>query len=91
MARPTEQYVSVRELALLVRTPSRTIERMVRFELIAPTVSEPALFFKPEVIPRVQKLVRLRIELGVGWSSMGVVLALMDKVKDLERQLDQGR
>ncbi len=85
----TDEYINARELALVTRTRKRTIERLVSFELVKPAKEAPELLFTPDVVPRVNRLIRLHIELGVGWSSMEVVLELMDRVKYLEREIDR--
>jgi hypothetical protein len=41
-----------------------------------------------EYLSLVRKILRLRYDLGVSWSSMDLVLQLLDHIEALERQID---
>ena len=43
--------------------------------------------FGPEALPRVRRMLRLRRDLQVGWTSLGLVLDLLERVERLEREL----
>ncbi|MBN1670377.1 MAG: hypothetical protein JXR37_05065 [Kiritimatiellae bacterium] len=86
-SRQTECLLNVQELAFLAGTSRRIIERMVWFEVIEPARSEPEPGFPPQAVARVRRVLRIRDELGVSWSSMGLVLELMERVAQLEAEL----
>ena len=88
MGNRTDEYITARELALMARTRTRTIERLVYLELVRPVKKEPELQFKSDVVPQIRRMLRLHVELGVGWTSMDVVLKLLDRVERLEQQRD---
>ena len=75
------------ELASLVGVREQVVRRMVRLELIQPRRSTPEWRFTPELVPRVRRLVRLHYQLEVSWSSMPMVLDLLDRIEILEARL----
>ena len=79
--------ITITELAYIVGTKKRIIERMVKFELIEPIKQDPEFIFESETIPIIKRLIRLHSQLGVSWSSMALVTDLLDRIEDLESQL----
>jgi hypothetical protein len=79
-----EQLLTVHDLACLTGTAARLIERMVSLDLIEPTRNRPQPCFRSDALARVRKIRRLHVELGVSWSSMGVVLDLLERIEELE-------
>lgn len=88
---PHQNIVTIRELACLVGTSRRVIERLVWFEIIEPVQTEPEHYFPVDILPLVTRILRIREHLGVSWSSMGLVLDLLDRIEDLESQRVNGR
>lgn len=43
--------------------------------------------YRVEKLPRTRKMLRLHYDLGVGWTSMDLVLRLLDRLAELERRL----
>jgi hypothetical protein len=39
------------------------------------------------MIPRLKKILRLHDKLGVSWTSMGLVMDLLDQIENLEKQI----
>jgi hypothetical protein len=64
-----------------------TLLRLVRLGLIEPVRTEPEPVFELGVLVRVLRIQRLRRDLSVGLSSMGLVLDLLERVERLEREL----
>ena len=79
-----ENYLTTSELAFMIGTRTRVIERLVTLELIKPARRKPTTCFTPEILPRVRHLMRLHDHLGISWTSMGLVLELMDRIRYLE-------
>ena len=48
---------------------------------------EPKLLFPETAVPRIWRIMRLRRDLGINWSGIGVVLDLLDKIEELEREI----
>jgi hypothetical protein len=79
-----QNLVTLQELAFLAGTSRRAIERLVGFEIIEPIRTEPERVFSVEVLPRVTRVLRIRQTLGVSWSSLGLVLDLIERIEILE-------
>ena len=90
MRREFENYLTIHELAFMTGTRKRVIERLVSLELIQPAKEKPQPCFSPEILPRLRRLMRLHDQLGISWTSMELVLELMERVDYLETRLRQG-
>jgi len=55
--------------------------------LIDPWVEKPDLLFEDSVLVRISKIKRLKADLGVNLAGCGLVLDLLDKITELEKQL----
>jgi hypothetical protein len=88
---PHKSIVTLRELACLAGTPRKVIERLVWFEIIEPIQTEPEHCFPVDILPLVTRILRIREHLGVSWSSMGLVLDLLERIEMLESQLFDDR
>ena len=86
---PRERILTVVELACCVRATPRTIQRLVEFELIQPCACEPEPVFPTDVLPKVRRIMRLHRHVGVGFSSMGLVLDLLDRLAAMEDLLSR--
>ena len=86
-----QKIVTLRELACLAGTSRRVIERLVWFEIIEPVQTEPERCFPVDILPHVTRILRFREHLGVSWSSMGLVLDLLERIEALESQLSNDR
>ena len=63
------------------------LERMVDLGLIEPVQTEPELWFAPQVVGDICKALRLRNQLGINWAGVGLVMDLLDRIEELEREL----
>ena len=66
------------------------IQRLVVLGLIDPEDGS-AHFFRPEVTLRIQRLQRLREDLGVNYNAAALVLDLLDRIEILESRLRRMR
>lgn len=76
--------LTVDDLAILTGLSQHIVRRLISLEVIEPDRVEPEPCFRPEVVVRVHKIRRLHVELGVSWSSMPLVLDLLDRINHLE-------
>jgi len=83
----SENLVTVGELARLARLHPEMVEKLLDWGLIDPVKGEPKLLFPETVVPRIWRIMRLRRDLGINWSGIGVVLNLLDKIEELEREI----
>jgi len=78
------------EIAELCNTHAYIIDRFVRLGLVdpvGPDENSEQWAFQREVIPQVQKIIRLRNELGINYAGIGVVLDLLSRIEQLEAQI----
>lgn len=85
--REDEDQLTKAELSAATGLHPAMIERFVEFGLIEPARRAGAqLLFYPSAVLRVRMIQRLRRDVGVNISSLGVVLDLIDKIWELKRE-----
>ncbi len=74
------------EVALRCRVHVSYVEKLYRLGIISchPNYER---YFAPQVTIRVQKVLRLRNDLGVNEQGAAVILDLLERIDDLERKL----
>jgi len=85
-----ERFLCIEEIAKRVEMSESSIRRYVKLGLITPVkkkkgrclLTEAALF-------RIAKIRRLRNDLGINLSGIGLILDLLDRIEDLDRQLSE--
>lgn len=82
-----QNVLTLLELAYMVGASQQIIEELLEVELIAPCVQKPEMLFDVELLPRIRKIVRLHFHLDVSFSSMALVLELLDRIDNLEKRL----
>jgi hypothetical protein len=82
--RSASDLLTVHDLASVTGLSEFVIKRLVYLEVIVPAHRAPEPCFRIEVVTRVQRMRRLHVELGVSWSSMPLVLDLIDRIHELE-------
>ena len=83
--------LSVEEVAFLSGTTTQVIRRITRLELLKPVRREPEPRFSPAALARVRRLLRMHRELDVSWTSMELVLDLLERVEELRTEVDSLR
>lgn len=83
----TEASLTIIELARHCGTTPRLIERFWALGLIEHEPEAEELRFSAEVLTRINTMLRLRRDLGVGVSAMGLVFDLLERIETLERRL----
>jgi hypothetical protein len=81
------EMLTLEELSRLVDLHPEMVVRLVDHGRVDPEVSEPEWLFQDTVVPRIWKVKRLHRDLGVNWAGIGVVLDLLDRIDDLEREI----
>lgn len=82
--------LSTRQAAARCQVHPQLIERLVQLGLCDPLAWDDAgreWVFAPDVVPRVQRILRLRRDLGINYAGIGVVLDLLARIERLEREL----
>ncbi len=62
------------------------IRHFFKLGLIDPAVSSPEILFDSCALYRIGKIMRLHNDLGIGWSGLGLVMDLLDKIDELEER-----
>ena len=86
-----KSLLTVEEVAFLAGTSTQVIRRITRLELLSPAEREPEPRFPPAVLSRVRKMLRMHRELDVSWTSMELVLDLLDRVEKLRTEVERLR
>ena len=79
--------LTVHDLSCVTGLSARIIQRLISLEVIEPDERTPEPCFRTEVVVRVRRIRRLHVELGVSWSSMPLVLELLDRIRQLENHV----
>lgn len=66
-------------------------ERLMALGLIDPVETTPEPLFEVATILRIRRILRLHQDLGVNWVGIGVVLDLLAKIEELEREIERLR
>jgi hypothetical protein len=76
--------LTAEELARRCGVPESFVARLVRHGILEPEAGR----YRAEVTLRVQRVVRLRRDLGVNVPGAAVILDLLRRIEDLERRLE---
>jgi hypothetical protein len=81
------ESLTLDELSRLVDLHPEMVLRLVDLGLVDPEVGAPEWVFRGTAVPRIWKIKRLHRDLGVNWAGVGVVLDLLERIDDLEREI----
>lgn len=79
------RYVTIEQLAALSGASLSILRRIAHMELLARTWVGGTPMYPIQRLSQVRRMLRLHYDLGVSWSSMGLVLRLLDRIEELER------
>jgi len=79
-----ERTVTITELSYCSGVSLDTVRQLLDYDLLEPVASTPELRFPTEVVGRVHTIMRLHVDLEVGYSAMGLVLELLERIARLE-------
>ena len=82
-----KDMLTVHDLSCVTGLSERIIRRLISLEVMEPDERTPEPRFRTEVVVRVQRIRRLHVELGVSWSSMPLVLDLLQRIEELENRV----
>lgn len=83
------QRLTPDELAQAAHLHPKLVERFVECDLLAPVEQDGSqLLFEEAAALRVQAIQRLRRDLRVNLSGIAVILDLIERLRDLQRELD---
>ena len=79
--------LNISEVSRFVGIHPDMIYRFFQLGLVDPQVETPEPLFDDSVIVRIEKILRLKNELGVNLDGCGLVLDLLDRIAVLEKQI----
>lgn len=79
--------LSINEISSFVGIHPDMIYRFFQLGLVDPQVEKPEPLFEDSVLARIEKILRLKNELGINLNGCGLVLDLLDRIAELEKQL----
>jgi len=82
-----ESLLAIEEISLFVDIHPEYLKRFIILGLIDPLIDRPEPLFSPDVIPRIKKIERLRNDLGINLSGIGLILDLLERIAQLEKEL----
>lgn len=85
--RGRQKLLNISEISRFSGLHPMMIQKLFRLGLIDPEVYEPDLLFEDTVLARINKIMRIKNDLGVNLGGCGLVLDLLDKIAELERRL----
>ena len=86
--RDQEGEITIDELARAVGVHTALVERFVECGLLEPSATPGrATFFDTRAVARLGAICRIRKDLGANLASVAVILDLVDRVADLEREV----
>ena len=67
------------------------VRRFVVLGLVEPEArGDDTLWFTPDQVRRIARMQRLRSDLGVNYNALGLVLDLLERIEELERNVPRG-
>jgi len=84
---PSQEMLTLDDLSRLVDLHPEMVLRLVDLGLVEPEVGEPEWLFHDTAVPRIWKIRRLHRDLGINWAGIGVVLDLLERIEELEREI----
>ena len=82
----TRATLSLHDVATQCGLHPELVERFVALGIIEP-VDDHDDRFTPDATRRIQRLLRLRRDLGISYNAAGLILELLERIDDLEARL----
>ena len=86
----TEARLSAAQLAAAAGVGPATLARLVRLAALEPATPDGGEF-TAATAARLRRMLRLRADLGVGFFASAIILDLLERLEDLEAELDRLR
>jgi len=86
-----QELMTTSEVARQACVHPDLLEKMVDLGLIEPAQLKPQMLFTPDAVADACRAVRLRNQLGINWSGVGLVMDLLKRISELEREIKRLR
>lgn len=90
LLRRADDQLTLEELAASAGLHPELVERFVEFGLLCPLpLPPPRRLFALSSVDRLRAIVRLRRDVGVNLTGVAVILDLLDRIRELQRELER--
>ena len=79
--------LNIHEVSRFVGLHPEMIHRFFMLGLIDPQVETPDMLFEDSVVTRIDKIMRLKSDLGVNLAGCGLILDLLNRIEAIEKRL----
>ena len=79
--------LSLEQVAIITGTQRRILKSLVEHELLETCNTEDEIKIHVDELDRLMKMLRLHYDLGIGWTSMPIVLDLLERIDKLEAKI----
>jgi MerR family transcriptional regulator, heat shock protein HspR len=87
LCRRERDQLTLEMLAATAEIHPGLVEQFVAYGLLEPVEwVGPVLLFDAAAVPRLHSILRLRRDTGVNLAGIGMLLSLLDRLRDLERE-----
>lgn len=83
----SDTLLTIQEVSKFVGLPPNIIHRFFMLGLIDPQVEAPDMLFENSVVSRINKIMRLKSDLGINLVGCGLILDLLDRIEEIEKRL----
>ena len=81
--------LTLEDLARAAGLHPELVDTFVRYRLVEPTASTGSRpLFSVSSVERLQRILRLRHDLGVNLAGVGVILEMAERIESLQREID---
>jgi DNA-binding transcriptional MerR regulator len=81
--------LTLSEVARLADIHPDLIKKLIALGLLDPEQTTPEPLFDKVSVLRVRRMMRLRNDLEVNWTGVGVIMDLLEKIEELEREIER--
>ena len=86
--RTEHSLLTLEELASAAGLSPELVDVFVRYQLVEPTMNTGSFpLFHTSTVDRLQRILRLRQDLGVNLAAVAVILEMIERIEDLQTEL----
>lgn len=86
-----ENGLTPEEVSVLAGIPQELVSKFLELALIKCEGRMDRPRFCRDVVPRIERIMRLRRDLGINWAGIGLVLDLLEEIEKLEQEIERLR
>jgi len=83
----TKQFISIHKVCESYQVPDSFIEALQQFELIPLKHQADELMIDPEILPDLEKIMRLHFDLNINMEGIDVIINLLQQIEELKDEI----